>query len=152
MPLKLKIKFWFIEIVAALFVLLFLYTAISKLKDYKHFARVMLHSPLIAHYALYLSITVPSIELIAVVLLIIPTWRRAGIILSTVLMIVFTVYIGYMLFTSSNLPCTCGGIFEHMAWQKHFVFNCVFLLLGISTIFLYNPKWSRVILTKKTKL
>lgn len=131
---KLTTRKWVPELTAALFVLLFLYTALSKLKDYTGFVRVMLHSPLIAGISPVLAIVVPVTELLIVFFLVVPRTRSLGLVTGTLAMALFTSYVAYMLIVSSKLPCTCGGIFEHMTWQQHLIVNSLFLLLGISSV------------------
>ncbi len=141
---KLMIRNWFVEIVAALLVLLFLYTAISKLRDFTGFARSMLHSSVIADYHVALAVTIPALELIVATLLIIPNLRRTGLLVSTLLMAAFTGYVGYVLITySSNLPCTCGGIIEHMNWQQHLAFNIFFTIISLAAYFFYPKRFAR---------
>lgn len=122
------------EIVAALFVLLFLYTALSKLKDMNGFVVAMQQSPLIGSAAHLLSWFIPTVELSVTILLIIPRMRSIGLVASTLLMIFFTGYVVYMILYSSKLPCTCGGIIEAMSWKAHLIFNSMFLLLGAAAI------------------
>lgn len=128
----------FQEIVAALFVLLFLYTAITKLADTGYFAGAMAHSPLIGRYSQFLSGFIPAVELGVSLMLLIPRTRYAGLVVSVTLMVVFTAYIGYMVATSSILPCTCGGIIQKMSWHQHLWFNSAFLLLGLAGLALHK--------------
>lgn len=136
-----KLRYWYPEIVTALFVLLFLYTALSKLQDYTGFARAMLHSPVIASFARELAIIIPVIEIGIVALLIVPATRMVGLIASTVIMALFSAYIAYMLVTSSELPCTCGGILEHLSWAAHLAINIFFFLLGIFSVLISNKNF-----------
>ncbi|RYY57249.1 MAG: hypothetical protein EOO09_03160 [Chitinophagaceae bacterium] len=129
----------FQEISSALFILLFLYTGITKLEDTRFFAGAMAHSPLIGRYANFLSGFIPSMEIGICVLLFIPATRYLGLILSALLMAVFTWYIGYMMITSSLLPCTCGGIIQTLSWNQHLWFNSAFLLMGLISI-LFNKR------------
>jgi uncharacterized membrane protein YphA (DoxX/SURF4 family) len=75
------------EIIASLFVCLFLYTAIIKLSNVKLFEGAMRHSPRIGAYAKLLSWVVPLLEIVATLLLIIPGTRVKGLIFSTALMV-----------------------------------------------------------------
>lgn len=135
---SLRIRLLVIDLITALFVVLFLYTALMKLKDVSRFEGNMLHSPSIAEYAHILSWAVPMAELLAVLLLIIPRLRLAGLIFSTLLMMLFTIYTGYILSDGSPLPCTCGGIIEKMGWRAHFLFNSGFFILGLTAIILHH--------------
>ena len=124
----------FREIVAALFVLLFLYTGIEKLGERGEFEAAMSRSELIEPIASILSWTVPVAELIIVLMLFIPALRRAGLIAATVMMSLFTAYIVYILNYYEKLPCTCGGVIEQMTWKEHMILNIAFLVLGAIAI------------------
>lgn len=131
--------FSFKEVIAGLLVLLFLYTALTKLKDRSRFIGAMQHNPLLFPYANLLSWLIPVIELIIVVLLFIPRSRRSGVLASAVLLSIFTGYIGYMLLSNSELPCTCGGVLEKMSWRQHLILNVFMTVLSIAA-WLRHPK------------
>lgn len=110
-------------IIAALLILLLLYTAINKLADRQQFAAVMNKSPLLKNINVLLSWAIPMIEIIICILLFLPATREPGLLCSAILMFAFTVYIAYMLATSSNLPCACGGALKSLSWKEHLIFN-----------------------------
>jgi hypothetical protein len=130
----------FQEIVAALFVLLFLYTAIEKLRERYEFEGMMRFSPLISTFAQILSWAVPLTELAIVLLLFFRKTRRVGLLASTILMTLFTGYIIYIMTFAEKLPCSCGGVIQMLGWKEHLLFNLFFLLLGIASLisFKYN--------------
>ena len=130
-----------IEIISALFVLLFTYTAIMKLRDIPAFVSNMKQSVLIKSYAGILAWIVPVTEILVSVFLIIPRTRYAGLWSATVLMFLFTTYIGIMLSGSAELPCSCGGIIRELNWREHFVFNLAFLCGGTTAIIFYHKKY-----------
>lgn len=130
MKLKLTI-FSSAEVVAGLLVFLFLYTALTKLYDVSGFAGAMRHNFLLFPYVDILKWLVPITELIIGALLFIPQTRRKGLVASAILLSIFSIYIGYMLISNSELPCTCGGIIEKMSWKQHLVFNMVMIAISI---------------------
>ena len=123
-----------VEIIVGLLVLLFTYTALSKLFEYKSFLYSLKHAPLTMAHASILSLLVPVIELITVSLLLFKSSRYWGLRISLILMITFTAYIGYMLVFIPQLPCSCGGVIKKMSWPQHLVFNIIFTLLTLSAI------------------
>ena len=131
------LKKWFPEITSAILVLVLLYTAIMKLVAPGSFTSAMLHNPVIGPYAHILRWAIPLIEIFVVSMLMVPVWRRSGLLASTLLMAGFTVYIFFMLVTSSSLPCTCGGILQEMSWTQHLHFNSILTLLSLVSFFLY---------------
>jgi hypothetical protein len=49
-------------------------------------------------------------------------------------MVLFTGYVIALLTTSTELPCSCGGIIEQLSWQGHLVFNSTLILLSFAAI------------------
>jgi hypothetical protein len=126
------------EIITALLILLFVYTGLSKLHEHDRFVSVLFSSPLIGHNASLFAWTLPVVELATAILLLVPFTRLAGLFTSLVLMSIFTVYIAYMLLTSSHLPCSCGGVLKSMTWPQHLIFNILFTLLCVMAIWFYG--------------
>ncbi len=125
----------YIEIIVALYVLLFLYTAIMKLRDIPFFIGSMSHSPILRPYAGILAGMIPSMEIAIAILLIIPRTRQYGLWTGTGLMGIFTLYVAFILATMKELPCSCGGVLQQLNWKEHLIFNSGFLLAGILACF-----------------
>jgi hypothetical protein len=125
----------FSEIVAGLFVLLFAYTAIMKLKDLHFFMGSMSHVPLLRPYTALLAGLVPGVEISIVVVLLIPKTRYIGLFLGTILMAIFTAYISCILLFMEDLPCSCGGVIQQLNWPQHLIFNIIFLLMGTIAVY-----------------
>lgn len=119
------------SVIALLFVVLFLYTGVSKLLDYTVFKEQIASSPVLASIAPFVAWALPLGEIAVAVLLFIPAWRLWGLYISFVLMFLFTGYIVAILNFSEELPCSCGGVLQEMSWQQHLVFNIVFTLLAL---------------------
>ena len=143
MNLKTSIKSVLIEIICILYILLFVYAAVSKLLDFENFQVQLGQSPLLNPFAGEISYTIPVLEIVAAVLLSIPKFRKGGLLVSFTLMVLFTAYIYYILNFSSFIPCSCGGILEKMGWKEHFIFNCFYILMSIVGIFLLPAKENR---------
>lgn len=124
----------FIYIVSLLYILLFVYAAVSKILDFENFRVQLGQSPLLSAYADYISIMVPASELLICFFLLIPKIRFVGLLLSYLLMVMFTAYIYIILNFSSFVPCSCGGILEHMSWNEHMIFNLAFILFSTVAI------------------
>src|SRR5215217_6858645 len=112
-----------IEIISSLLILLFVYTASSKLLALDSFKSVLSKSPLIGEKAFFIAWALPVTELIVSLLLFIPGTRLWGLYGSAILMTAFTTYLGYMIAVSPHLPCSCGGVLKQMTWNQHLVFN-----------------------------
>jgi hypothetical protein len=127
------------ELVVGLLILLFIYTASSKLLDFASFRHVLSRSPLIGNRAPVVAWTLPLIEILISLLLILPHTRLIGLWCSFGLMLAFTGYVSYMLAYTPHLPCSCGGVFKQMTWKQHLVFNITYFLITLFGIWLYQP-------------
>ena len=132
----LKYRSFFIQTTCYLYVLLFVYTAISKLLDFENFQVQLAQSPLLSAYAGLIAPAVISTELLIVLLLSFKATRLIGMYGSFYLMIAFTVYIYLILNYSDFVPCSCGGIIEQLSWREHLVFNITFASLALYAIVL----------------
>lgn len=113
-----------------LLVFLFTYTGVSKIINHATFEVTLFQSPLAKDYRSIISWVVPGIELIIVLLLFPEKSRRLGLLLSLLLMLVFTCYIAYMVLFIPNLPCSCGGILKELSWNNHLLLNS-FIIVSI---------------------
>lgn len=138
MKLTVKSKNVILDIICLLYVLLFVYAAVSKLLDFENFEVQLGKSPLLSAFAGWVSWLVPAIELLIVLLLIIPKFRSIGLLAAFSLMTMFTAYIFIVLHYSSFVPCSCGGVLEKMSWNTHLIFNMAFILLGALAIVIKN--------------
>jgi len=132
----------FVNLITCLLIILFLYTGLYKVIHLSQFAFTLSNSPLIGHFNKALSILVPTTELIITLGLLMSllkdssVLRKWSLLCSAILMMLFTLYVGYMLSTSSRLPCSCGGVIREMNWHQHLYFNMLFFLLPIIALFL----------------
>ena len=132
-----------IDIISSLFILLFLYTAITKLFDLLHFRNVLYSSPLLHKIVPVVSLAIPITEIVISIFLFFPKTRRLGLWASLTLMLLFTGYITYMLYFSPALPCSCGGVISQMSWKQHLIFNSFFIILAAIGLFL-NKKGNKL--------
>jgi hypothetical protein len=135
------VKNKFIEIISALFILLFTYTAISKILDGKLFYNTLLISPLLHNWSSVLSWLIPAVELITAIVLFIPPIRWAGLYLSLALMLIFTIYIAYMLYNQYKLPCSCGGVFKILSWKDHLLMNTILTIFAFVAVIFQIKVW-----------
>ena len=127
---------WFVTIVRFLLILLFAYTATSKIIGHHRFIFQMELAPVpfIKSVAPLLGWVIPIIELLIVSGLLTKRFRLPGLLASLFLLIVFEIYITAMLLSGSHLPCTCGGIVSQMGWKQHLIFNAIFIVGGVLSI------------------
>lgn len=120
-----------VEIIAFLFVILFLYTGISKIMEYGIFMEQLKESPIVGFAAPVVATGLPAFEFLLVAGLLIPRWRLRALYASTGLMAAFTIYIIVLMNIADHLPCSCGGVLAQLSWREHIVFNLVFVVLGV---------------------
>ena len=130
-----------LQIASSLLILLFAYTAFSKLFDYRAFTQTLSESPLIHNGADTIAWLLPAIELVVVLLLFFEGTRRVGLYASLLLLVLFTLYLLYMVLFVADLPCSCGGVLSKMSWKQHVFFNLFFIvvnLIGIGGLRIYT--------------
>lgn len=118
-------------IASSMLILLYSYTAISKLVDYEIFKATLGRSPLIDQEADTIAWLLPAAELIVVLLLFFEHTSKAGLLASLVLLIIFTLYLLYMVLFVADLPCSCGGVLSKMSWEQHVFFNLFFIVINL---------------------
>jgi hypothetical protein len=119
-----------VEVIAALFILLFLYTALSKSFMIGSTVDVIKRTPFFSNFPKVTAWSVVVVEYAVAALLFFPQTRKAGLYSSLVIMLGFTLYIGYMKAVIPRLPCSCGGVISTLTWNQHLVFNIFFALLA----------------------
>ncbi len=127
-----------INIIAFLFVFLFLYTAGEKFIDISQFREELRSSPLVSPVAGVVAWALPVTECLTAVLLFVPGWRRTGLYVSLIMMTLFTVYVSVLLGIDNHLACSCGGVIEDLGPQQHIWFNLSAVLLAGLGVLLYR--------------
>lgn len=126
-----------VGIIAALLILLFGYTGLSKLLRLKVFSKDMYNQPFPVWLSETIIYTLPPLECIIAVLLFFDITRKLALWASAVLMGTFMLYTTLVLaHTFSRTPCGCGGVIRNLSWPQHLVFNVVFTSLTITALIL----------------
>ncbi|GAB3654938.1 hypothetical protein GCM10028791_25890 [Echinicola sediminis] len=107
--------------------------------EFGEFQQAMMNQPLPQEWAKVLAPIIIIAELGFAVMLVLKTTRKLGLIFSTLLMTVFTTYIG-LVWTGAfeRIPCSCAGFMEAMSWEEHLAFNGVFIVIGVYGIVRFN--------------
>lgn len=120
-----------ITICRLLLTLLWVYVAVSKLLNYDTFKFALNRQPLPLWSVPVLAIALPLVELGAAILLSLEKSRTLGFLISLILMIAFTLYVGLALSGAfGRIPCSCGGIISKLKWKGHFVFNICYTIIA----------------------
>lgn len=135
-----------VEIISVLLILLFVYSALSKLLEFQNFQAQLGQSPLLSAYTGFISYAVLIVEFIIALVLAFPKTRFIGLLSSFVLMLMFTAYIIVILNYSSFVPCSCGGILEKLGWKEHLVFNILFTILAATACLIVTTNKLKMLL------
>lgn len=132
-----KKQLYILQGITILLLLLWIPTSLNKLINFEAFKQDIYKQPFNFILAKVIIYSIPFLEILTVILIVIPQYRRWGFILSTYLMSIFTLYIASALLNMwDKLPCGCGLILSQLNWQEHFWFNLTFLLLSIAAWYL----------------
>ena len=126
------------DLISAALLMLFLYTGVLKIMDHTTFELVLSGSPLLQSSSSFIAWALPAMELIICILLFISFTRITGLYISLLLLITFTLYLGYMLWFTPDRPCNCGGVLSTLSWTRHILFNLVFIFLSVTGLVLYK--------------
>jgi putative oxidoreductase len=133
-----------VDIIAAFFIVLFFYTALSKSYYIDNTVEALKRTNVFVGFESFIAWAVVAIEYIIATLLFLPRTRRLGLKLSFVLMAVFSFYVGFMMFYLTKLPCSCGGIISKMTWKQHLIFNISMTLFAYWTMRLSKGEFVNV--------
>lgn len=150
MKLKPITKKTLVAAITALYIVLFVYTASSKLMHLGMFRSRLERMPYIAPYAQWISWGIPFLELVIAGLLLFHGYRLIGLYASLVLLFVFTGYIIAVLQFSEHIPCSCGGVLSALRWDDHILFNIAFMVLAFWAIHLKGKQAKKNLLDQNT--
>ena len=121
-----------ILIIRMLLILLFLYASFSKIFDIEGFKNSMQKQPFPHWMSNILLFLVPASEIYLSILLLREKSWKIGMVYSSILMGLFTLYIAAVLLHFFRfVPCSCGGVIKLLTWQQHLIFNLFFLSIAI---------------------
>jgi len=125
--------------VPSLLVLLFTYAALSKLFTFSAFDQQLHNQSFPGWLADFLLYFLIPAEIITALLLCFRQTLLTGLLLSSAFMFAFTAYIAMvMLHFWDRIPCSCGGILNQMGWTAHLIFNSIFLILSLITLYIHT--------------
>lgn len=127
----------FIIIVSGFFVILWVYSSLSKLVEWAYFKHAMKTQVFPVWVGKILIYILPPVELGVAALLIFDKTRLYGMYASLFLMGAFTLYIAGAVFNVyTKRPCACGGLFTRLGWNRHFKVNIWLTLIATAGILL----------------
>jgi len=133
--------------IASLFIFLFVYTALSKLLHFSQFVHTLSQSTILHPISNLVAWMLPVTELATASLLFTERSRTKGLWAAFALMLLFTIYIGYMLKVETNIPCSCGGVLRSLTWTHHLQLNLALLILSVIGLLLTGRSRRKTVLT-----
>lgn len=137
----------FLTTITALLILLFLYIAVTKMLNYNMFRHILSVSPLIGSGSTVVALSLLIIMIWISILLLMPATRLWGMYGAATVMLVITLYLGYVIYFTvrENYPFSGVirprmGIFG-LTWKQFFAFDIFFLLLSLLGILL-QIRWT----------
>lgn len=124
---------------SCLLILLWVYTALSKLMQLKISIAFLKKSPF-SPIAQQIAVLLPLAELAIAIALIIPSTKFSALRASLMLLVTFTLYIFYMLAFYPSRPCNCGGVINSLSWEQHIAFNLFFIIITSLSIKWFKHK------------
>ncbi|MCF0075640.1 hypothetical protein LZD49_34530 [Dyadobacter sp. CY261] len=125
--------------ITALLIVLFSYTAISKLVAFRVFNSQLALQPFPAWTIWPLTLLIPISEMAVTALLLVKSTRLSGLYASAILMVGFTAYMGLVVADFfGKTPCSCGGVLQQMGFQAHLIFNLFFLTISLIGIYIIH--------------
>lgn len=122
-----------LQIITFILILMWVPVTIDKFWDLGEFHFILLNQPFPNWWADILYWLLPLLELLIVIFLVWPERKlqHLGMLLSTVLLTLFTSYIALGLLDAfDQRPCGCGSVLKSMTWEQHFWFNVFFIFLS----------------------
>lgn len=142
-----------IRIITSLLILLFGFITITKMFDYNMFRHVLRMSPLIGENYTLVSVVLFIVLLWVSILLMMPATRLWGLYGSALILLIISLYLGYVIYFVSIGNYPFSGIVRPrfgilgMTWVQFFVFNIIFFLLSLTAAFLKR----KTVVAKKEK-
>jgi putative oxidoreductase len=128
-----------VRILTLILLCLWIPVSFDKLLNFEVFKNGILGQPFNGNIGYLLIYSLPVLEVLTAVLLVLSKLRFYGFLLSTVLMAGFTAYIGLALAGAwEMLPCGCGSVISSMSWKQHFFFNLFFFVISGYGLYITN--------------
>lgn len=128
-------------IISTILILIFSYTGLDKLIRWNASWGAFHNQTFPPELADVLAYVVPISELVIALLLLFTATRWWGLLAGTLLLSVFTTYVGLIWVGAfPRVPCNCAGILESLGWAEHFVLNLLLIGIAVYGLWLHTTK------------
>ena len=121
----------FIEATSVLFIIVFLYTGLSKLQAHLTFIYTIGWWAPLKPLAPLISYAVPAALIGIAILMLFDRFKLLAMTGAMSMMLIFIGYISFMKIHETNLPCSCGGIIAILTWNQQLMVNIVLLMMSV---------------------
>ncbi len=119
--------------VSAIFMVILLYSLITKLWKREIFIEQLSQAPVWQQHPVLMATGFLTLHAVAIVLLCLPRTRQGGLVLALCTAALLAVYSVFILGSEQPVPCACIGFFEKLTWKENMVLDFgLVLLAGIS--------------------
>ena len=119
-----------VNAIALVCFVLFIYASAAKLFNHEQFERQISQMPTFSGIAALVAWVIPGIELAVCGLLAFNMTRLIGLVLSFVLLAIFTLYILIILNFAEQLPYSDGSMMDSLGWKGNLALNLLFIGLS----------------------
>lgn len=114
-------------ILTVAFILFWLYAVGTQLSDFNKFKGEMINQVFSRSVSGILAYVLPVVEITIATLLVFASTRLMGLVLSFLMMLVFSTYVGLALLNLfKEIPCNCAGLLgSNSTWETNLILNLI---------------------------
>lgn len=132
-----EIQKYFSEFIYLFIIFFFCYTSMNKLINLSSFKTNLIKTSLFNEAnANWFSIAVILIEFIVVLFMVFR--KKLGLLIVTIMLMIFTTYISYLRYKGFYEVCGCGGILNGLSYKHHLTINILLILASFYSLFTLN--------------
>lgn len=131
----------FSDLITLIFITLFAYAGWTKLLDYHSFRDQLAAFDHISAFAGFLALAMPLTHLGLALLFVWRKMRVCALWISFGLLMSYSAYITVVLFSETNMPCACGGLFKFTSWSGQLAMNSLLVACAFFGI-IFQPNIS----------
>lgn len=134
-----KLKHITVESLVCILIMIFAYTTARQLGRFNDFRLSLGAQPLNDSFRIFLLYAIPAAQVMVILLLVVPIFRQYGLLLSLVLLAVYTAYIILVLTNYyGRKPCSCAGAIKNLTWNSHLYFNLTLVIFNLLALYFHR--------------
>jgi hypothetical protein len=126
-----------VEVIYLFLIAFFCYTASNKMINLYSFRTNLIKTSLFSQEtANVFSIFIIILEYLVVLVLLL--YKKIGVLIFSVIMLIFTLYISYLKFRGLYEICGCGGILNGLSYNYHLLINISLIIISLYSFYALN--------------